>query len=159
MTKAWLKSRFHRDFPLTSRLKRERELSEVDLALAKAEVRVAEWNLAAEVREAAVDALAYQRRIQLRRDLRGVLTDLSRQLEEAFQVAEASSLDVTEAKLEVEVQSRAIQQLEAELSIVYGRLRGLMGIPASSRVEVAGQLFTPANQQVQPNPEILAKRP
>tara|TARA_R110002096_G_scaffold428258_2_gene639702 strand:- start:8165 stop:9511 length:1347 start_codon:yes stop_codon:yes gene_type:complete len=146
-------------FPLTDRLKRERNLSEVDLALAKAEVHVAEWNLAAEVRQATVDALALQRQIRLRQELKGVLAELAGQIEEAFQVAEASPLDLTEAKLEVETQTRTIRELEAELVRVMGGLRGLLGLPPESAVAVSGNLDEPSGYRIAPDAEVLAQRP
>ncbi len=146
-------------FPLTGRLKQERNVSEVDLALAKAEVRVAEWNLAGRVRETAVDALALQRQIQLHEQLRRVLTDLFEQIDRAFQQAEASQLDVTEAQLEAETQTKEIRTLEAELILLNGRLRGLIGDLPELQVSIAGNLSAPAYFQIPATDTVLARRP
>lgn len=146
-------------FPLTDRLKRERNVSEVDLALAKAEVRVAEWHLASQVRTTAIDALTLQQRIQLHEQLRSVLTDLFEQIDRAFQEGEASQLDVTDAKLEVATLVKEIRTLEAELVVLNGQLRGLMGDSSEAQVGVTGHLSVPAHFQIQATDAVLARRP
>tara|TARA_R110002096_G_scaffold4501_21_gene21185 strand:+ start:1537 stop:2793 length:1257 start_codon:yes stop_codon:yes gene_type:complete len=150
---------FSQKFPLTDRLQRARDLSEVDLALAKAEVRIAEWNLAGEVRLTAVDALALERQVRLHRALRGVLAELAEQIGNSFQVAEASQIDLTEATLEVEAQTRVVRQHEAELAVINGRLRGLLGRTPDSHVRIAGELADPIPFRISPSAEVLARRP
>lgn len=148
------------EFPLTNRLKRERNLSEVDVALAKAEVRVREWELAGKVRTGTVNALAMHRQIRLREDLRDVLSQLVKSVEEAYARAEASQLDVTEAKLEVQMQTKAIRQLESELQLANAELRGLMSLPPDTQVRILGNLASPNGDcRVQPTTEVVARRP
>ncbi len=147
-------------FPLTGRLKRERDVSEADLALAKAEVRVAEWNLATEVREAGIQVLALQKRLRLHDDLRIVLLDLVEVIEDSLQRAEASQLDLTEAKLELQTQIAAMRNLEAELAEPLGQLRGLLGLSPDTHFTLTGPLSEPTGPlKAGPTPQLIAQRP
>lgn len=147
-------------FPLTGRLKRERELSEADLALAKAEVRVAEWILAAQVREAGTEALALQQQIELRKELQVIVAELVQIIDSALQRAEASELDLTEAKLEVQTQVAAIRSLEGELTETNGKLRALLGFSPDTQLSIGGGLFIPGEEnQIPLSQKLIAQRP
>ena len=147
-------------FPLTKRLERARELSRVDLALAKTEVAVQEWKLAGDVRETAVEYLALKQNLMLHAQIRDVLEEIVSNLEQAFQHAEASQIDVTESKLEVQTQIGHMREVEAKLSAKAAVLRALLGLPAETKVRIQGDLHapTPHLRTVVTN-EMLARRP
>ncbi len=148
-------------FPLTRRLAREKDVSQWDVALARAEVRVREWRLEGEVHEAVLAILALQRRVELRRRIRAVLADAVSRMEEAFQNAEMSQLDVTEARLELQTQVQALQKLEADLANDLGKLRGWLGLPAESRLSIAGRLGAPDEGpgHIEMSGRVLTRRP
>jgi len=148
------------EFPITKRLKHERNLSEIDLALAKAEVRTQEWHLADEVRRRALEVQALRRQVQLHEELRSVLADLAANMQAAYARAEASQLDVTETKLEVQIQERAIRQSQNELNLATSELRTLLGLPATAPLHIAGSLMPPSDRcHVNITQQVVASRP
>lgn len=146
-------------FPLTRRLAREREVSDWDLALAKAEVAVREWQLAGEVQEAALLVLGIHSKIELRERIREVRGDLARNLQRYFERGEASQLDVTEADLEIQAQVKEIGRLRAEEEVLSGALRGLVGLPPATRILMSGALRSPAQVEEISEQQVLSQRP
>lgn len=128
------------EFPLTHRLARERDLSAADLALAEAEIRLKEWELAAEVRREAIEALAIKSKASLQNELRQGAEEMARIIKDAFKAAEASQLDVTDSELELRSQIDELQRLRAEEMAANGKLREHMSLPSNASITMMGRL-------------------
>jgi cobalt-zinc-cadmium efflux system outer membrane protein len=135
---------FMQRFPVTARLRLEKAVSRAQLAAAEAEVREVERKLTTEVRTAGVKLLALEAQRELReqqlttmREQREIVTKLVATVEAA--AAEASLTELEAQQLTVE-----LLQLETTRVALVGELRPLLGVEASTRVVIAGELGAPA---------------
>lgn len=127
-------------FPLTARLRLEREVSQAAIAVARAEVRDAERRLAAEALTGAIGLLAF--------DAQGILRErqwtnsraLASAAEQSAAVGEGSALDA--AQFGLEAQELVIQrlQLESDRARLVGDLRPLLGVGPSESLDITGEL-------------------
>lgn len=117
-------------FPLTARLRLEKNVSRAELAAAEAEVRNAERKLTAEVRTAVVKLLGISGQKALREKQVGNSRDLAEFLRKRVEVGESSLVDASLVDLEVQQLGTEVMQLQVERSNLLGDLRPLLGIPS-----------------------------
>jgi cobalt-zinc-cadmium efflux system outer membrane protein len=135
---------FSQRFPVTDRLRLEKDLSATELQSAEAEVREVERRIAASAREAVVKVLATRQR-------RGLLTEqvaLSKQfagfLSEIAAKGEGSVIDAGQAKLEATSLAMEIRQLDAAEVSLLGELKPLLGMKPGESLSVGGILPEPS---------------
>ncbi len=127
-------------FPVTGRLRLEKELSLIDLRSAETEVREVERRIVADARETVVKVLA----IRQRRGLLEKQSDLAKQfaefLSEIAAKGEGSLIDAGQAKLEAASLAMEIQQLEVKETALLGGLKPLLGMKPGESLSVGGSL-------------------
>ena len=130
-------------FPLTSRLRLEKEVSGAEVEVARHEVREAEQVLAAQVRALAVKCQDVQARRALQRRRADHSRELSAATARAAAAGEASPLAVAEFEFEsAEVETRLLA-LDAEELALTGALRPLLGVGSGEPLAIKGELADP----------------
>lgn len=131
-------------FPVTARLRLEKEVSQTQLAAAEAEVRDAERKLIAQARTTAVKLLA----LRSQRELRSKQLTNSREqtafLQKRAESGEASAVDTAQVELESRMLETEILQLSVEEVAMAGELRPLLGIAGTEPLNLDGELAAPA---------------
>ncbi len=142
-------------FPLTSRLRFERELSAHAIESAKLEVRLREWQLGVATRVAFYQLAAARDALALARSQRNVAANFAKSLEENATEGFGTKLDSQQAALAAEM-LRTIEEilLAGEIEAA-ARLNGLLGLPADSAISLDESFTLP--QQV-PAPRSLGQR-
>lgn len=131
-------------FPLTSRLRLEKAVSQAQLAAAEAEVRDAGRKLAAEVRVAAVKLVAVRSQRELRQQQLTNSREQSEFIAKRVAAGEASTVDAAMIDLETRQLTVELLQLETQRAALLGELRPLLGVDAGATVEITGTLAAPA---------------
>lgn len=129
-------------FPLSARLRHEKEVSRAELAAAEAEVRDGERKLAAEVRTLAVKILASRGQRELRARQQENSRELSAFLLKRVENGEAAAVDATQVDLETQLLDLEMLQLTAAEVSLAGELRALLGVAGD--VAITGKLPAPA---------------
>lgn len=143
-------------FPITERLRLEKEISSSEMQAAAAEVREAERKLVAQARETIVKILVSRMRRQLLREQSETLNEFSHFLSDSAAKGEGSSLDAGFAKLDAASFALQARQLDAEEVTLVGELKPLLGMHAGESLSVGGDLPPPAL----PSPDSdLSRRP
>jgi cobalt-zinc-cadmium efflux system outer membrane protein len=135
---------FSQRFPLTNRLRLEKEVTLAEYKASEAEVREVERRLIAQAREGVVNVLA----IRERRALLNQQADLSKKfsdfLSETAARGEGSPLDAGQAKLETAGLALEMRQLDASEAAAAGALKPLLGMREGQALHVSGTLPAPA---------------
>lgn len=127
-------------FPITDRLRLEKDVSFTELKSAEAEVREVERQLTGQAREAVVKVLASRQRRELLREQSAVSKQFADFLSEAAGKGEGSPLDAGQAKLEATSLSTEIRQLDASEMALVGELKPLLGMRPGEALSVGGTL-------------------
>jgi cobalt-zinc-cadmium efflux system outer membrane protein len=127
-------------FPVTDRLRMEKEISGTELKAAEAEVREVERRLVAEARKNLVDVLAIRQQRELRKALAAVSQSLADFTKDVAERGELSPIDAGQAKLEAARYSNEIRSLDAAEAAAVGLLKPLLGMQPSERLNVSGTL-------------------
>lgn len=127
-------------FPLTDRLKLERDVSLTEFKAAEAEVRDIERQLTGRAREIVVKILANRQRRELLREQSGVSDEFANFLTEIASKGEGSPIDAGQAKLEAASVAMALRQLDAGEAGLYGELKPLLGMRPGESLSVGGTL-------------------
>lgn len=114
-------------FPLARRLKKQKEVSRVDVARARMEVRQFERQLANEICEFALDIQVLEERMSLASRLVDKAAQLFAFTRERSQTGELSLLVANQAELELEVAKQELAHLEMEREKSIHRLAPLLG--------------------------------
>ncbi|MES2437418.1 MAG: TolC family protein [Verrucomicrobiota bacterium] len=130
-------------FPITDRLRLEKDVSLTELKSSEAEVREVERQLTGQAREAVVKILATRQRRELLREQSGVSKEFADFLSEAAGKGEGSALDAGQAKLEATSLSMEIRQLDAGETALVGELKPLLGMRPGEALNVGGTLPQP----------------
>lgn len=132
-------------FPLTARLRLEKEISRLELEAARCEVAEREWHVALQVRQAFLE-LAGARAVQ---ELRRRQTEVSAAFSESLRrrVAEgfSSALDAEEAGLETGELRAAGEEARAREAMAAGNLAALLGLPVAAPLSLRDPLDLPAS--------------
>ncbi|MGC4016108.1 MAG: TolC family protein [Luteolibacter sp.] len=127
-------------FPVTDRLRFEKEISVQELKAAEAEVRDVERKLVAAGREELVKILAIRRQRELLREQAAVSGKLADFIDQAAEKGEGSRLDAGQAKLEAAKLATEIRQLDAQEAAAIGALKPLLGMSPASKLMPSGEL-------------------
>lgn len=131
---------FVQRFPVTNRLRFEKELSVRELNAAEAEVRDVERKLVAAAREELVKILALRSQRELLREQAALCGKLAGFIEQAVAKGEGSPLDAGQAKLEAAKLAIEIRQLDAAEAAAIGALKPLLGMNPSAALAPGGEL-------------------
>lgn len=123
-------------FPLTDRLRLEKEVTRQDLEAARVEVADVKRRLIGDARQALVRFLAVREQMSLRRDQIALAETLEKSLRASVAKGEISALDAGLVKLEVMQLKTEVRQLEAQLKAINGELKPLLGLPVEKPVNV-----------------------
>jgi cobalt-zinc-cadmium efflux system outer membrane protein len=127
-------------FPITDRLRLEKDVSFTELKSAEAEVREVERQFTGQAREAVVKVLASGQRRELLREQSAVSKQFADFLSEAAGKGEGSPLDAGQAKLEATSLSMEIRQLDASETALLGELKPLLGMRPGEALSIGGTL-------------------
>ena len=93
---------FSQQFPVAGRIARQKDVARIDVDLAFAEIKEAEWKLAGEIANSFYAAMALNRQIEARNRLIEVDQKLLDAARRRFSAAEVSELDVNTAQLDLQ---------------------------------------------------------
>jgi cobalt-zinc-cadmium efflux system outer membrane protein len=128
-------------FPVTARLRYERDVSRAELAAAEAEVRDGERKLVGEARALAVKIVASRGQRELRARQQENSRELSGFLLKRVETGEASGVDAAQVELETQQLELEALQLTATEVALAGELRVLLGVAGD--VNITGSLPAP----------------
>ncbi len=135
---------FSQRFPVTGRLRLEKDVSHTELKASEAEVREVERQLTSQAREAVVKILATRQRRELLREQSSVSKEFAKFLAEIAAKGEGSPLDAGQAKLEAASLAMEMRQLDAGETALIGELTPLLGMRPGEALNVGGTLPVPA---------------
>ena len=135
---------FSQRFPVTGRLRLEKNVSLTELKASEAEIREVERQLVGKAREAIVKILATRQRRELLREQSSVAKEFAKFLSEIAAKGESSPLDAGLAKLEAASLAMEMRQLDAGESALVGELKPLLGMRPGEALTVGGNLPVPA---------------
>jgi len=130
-------------FPLTNRLRLEKDVSLTELKSSEAEVREVERQLVGEARGAVVKILAARKRRELLSEQSGISSEFAKSLADIAAKGEGSPLDAGQAKLEAASLAMEMRQLNAGETALIGELKPLLGMRPGESLNVSGNLPEP----------------
>lgn len=125
-------------FPLTQRLKIEKEISATEIQAAEAEVKNVERLLISDARQEFVKILAIRERKDLLKQQQQLATELAGFISEKSKQGEISPLDAAQAKLASLQLTTQERLLNTEETAALGKLRPLLGISPQTAVTLSG---------------------
>lgn len=144
---------FSQRFPVTGRLRIEKEITLTELKAAEAEVREVERQLVAKARELLVKVLATRLRRELLREQSAVAKEFADFLGETAAKGEGSPIDAGQARIEATRLTTELRQLDAAEAALAGELKPLLGMHAGQALQVSGQLAAPVMPAGAADPE------
>lgn len=148
-------------FPLTKRLKLEKQLSAQMVRAAELEVRDAERHLIAEAQEAVVKLIAIDQQRALRTRQAGIAKELADFAKDRSAKGELSPLDAAQALVDAQRALLAGKTLETERVTVLGEAKRALGVPSDESLVVSGSLpplSVPVGENWQQRPDFQASR-
>lgn len=143
-TEGRLELGFSQRFPVTDRLRREKEISMAQVSMAEAEVREVERTLIARARVSLIEVLALRERRALLEAQAKVTAELAESVRQAAAKGEGSPLDAGQARIEAARVSAEARQLDAREAGVVGSLKPVLGMSPNQQLVVSGKLAPPA---------------
>jgi outer membrane protein, heavy metal efflux system len=122
---------FSQQFPVAGRIARQKDIARIDIDLALAEIREAEWKLAGEIANGFYAGLALNRQIDARNRLIEFDQTLLNAARRRFNAAEVSELDVNMAQLDLQRVSQERALLLGERTTQLEHLNQLLGRTAA----------------------------
>lgn len=148
-------------FPLTKRLKLEKELSSKMVRTAELEVRDAERHLIAEAQTLVVKLIAIDQQRALRARQAGIARELADFAKERSTKGELSPLDAAQALVDAQRALLAAKTLETERVAVLGEAKRALGVPSEETLIVSGSLPSlslPVGENWEQRPDFQASR-
>lgn len=148
-------------FPLTKRLKLEKQLSAQMVRAAELEVRDAERRLIAEAQAQVVRLIAIDQQRGLRTRQAEVARELADFAKERSAKGELSPLDAAQALVDAQRALLAGKTLETERVAILGEAKRLLGVPSGETLTVTGKLpalSIPLSGDWQQRPDFQAAR-
>ncbi len=130
-------------FPVTDRLRLEKDFTLSELEASEAEVREVELQLVGQARELVVQLLSTRQHRTLLSEQAALSKEFSDFLSEIQKKGEGSALDASQAKLEATSLSMKIRQLDASETALVGELKPLLGMRPGEPLNISGILPTP----------------
>lgn len=131
---------FSQKFPLTDRLRLEKEVGLSDVRQAQAEIAELERELVAEARQAVIEFLSLSRQRSLRKEQIGLVEELGSSLQRIAAKGEISALDVGLVKLERLQLTTELRQYDAQEKALNGVIKPLLGLPLNAPLAIGGDL-------------------
>ena len=147
---------FSQRFPLTDRLRLEKQLTLTGLKSAETEVREVERQLIAKASGLLVKVLATRQRRDLLTNQVAVAKEFADFLSETAAKGEGSPIDAGQARIEAASLATELRQLDAGELALAGDLKPLLGMRAGEALQISGTLAAPVLPAVAVDP---AKRP
>lgn len=135
-------------FPLTARLRLERQVSELEVQMAKLEVREKEWQLGVAVRKAFYEVAAAREAIAISNRQADFAEAFTKSVAEGVDTGFRSKLELQEAMLaasNLRAQAESLRGLEMESS---ARLNEWLGLPADTQLILDKNLALPKSAPV-----------
>ncbi len=146
-------------FPLTNRLKLEKQLSAQMVRAAELEVRNAERQLIAEAQALVVKLIAIDQQRALRQRQAGIAKELADFAKDRSAKGELSPLDAAQALVDAQRALLAGKTLETERVSVMGEAKRVLGVAANESLAVTGSLpplSVPVGENWQQRPDFQA---
>ncbi len=134
---------FSQKFPLTSRLKIEKSMTESEWKQAEEEVRQVERELVMAAHSAIVRIIALRQRRQLLEKQASILFEFADFLNKVADKGEGSRLDARQARVETDIFMLEVKQLRAAEAAEIGILKPLLGVDSRQTVIIVGSLESP----------------
>lgn len=152
---------FSQSFPLTSRLRDEKNLRQSQVLLAEAEIAERRRQLAAKIDHAIIELLNTRRKSELQGGLDELNSEITTFLKDRAEVGEASPLEAIQSELNGRMLKQSIASLKAEELRQRLALNQLIGIEPDDRREFTGDLDLPDGKPDQRAKleDIFQKRP
>lgn len=131
---------FSQRFPVTNRLRLEKDVSATEVKVAEAEVREVERQIIGQARAGIVNVLAVRKRRELLKDQSALSKEFADILSQASAKGEGSPLDAGQAKLEAASLTLEMRQLDAEEATAIGSIKPLLGVRPNEPLHVGGSL-------------------
>lgn len=131
---------FSQKFPVTNRLKLEKDRGATAVMAAQTEIREVENQLIGEARAALVRVLAVRERKTLLEQQTALSRELADFIDEVAKKGEASVIEAGQARLEASRFTTESRQLAAEEKRTVGELKPLLGMSAGETLHVSGGL-------------------
>ena len=148
---------FTQQFPLTSRLQLEKDVSQSEWAVAEKEIVDAERLLALNAETMAVRVWALAQEMELKEKQVANSDEMAKLALRLAQRGEASSLEAEQFNLEAQEISAEIMELSTAWNITVGKLKIVLGLDPTNPIQIKGQL--PPPQTSPTNGMDLAARP
>lgn len=130
-------------FPITDRLRREKEISLTAIQAAEQEVRLVEQKILAEANRTLVEILSIRQRRDLLARQSGLTTEFAESISAAAEKGEGSLLDAGQARVEAMQATTESRQLDAREAAALSTLKPLLGIRLSEPLFISGTLPEP----------------
>ena len=137
-------------FPLTDRLRLEKQVSRAHLAVAENEILDVERRLIAEALHDAIEYIGKRDAIALRHRQEKIATDLADFIDASVKRGEGSALDAGQSRLEATQVELEIHHLSHDTEALLGELRILLGLTPSTELKITGALPPPQLPSVHP---------
>lgn len=136
---------FSQRFPVTDRLRLEKQITRTAIEAAEAEVRDIERQLAARADTTLVKILATRQRRELLREQTEVAREFAGHLATIAAEGEGSPLDAGQARIEAAGLATELRLLDAAETALAGELKPLLGMAPGEPLQVSGTLAAPGN--------------
>jgi len=127
-------------FPVTRRLKLEKQLSSQLVAAAELEVKDVERRLIAEARGLAVKLLALEKQRALRQQQTQLAQKLSGFAKERADAGELSPLDAAQAQVDAQRLQLEARRIEIETVSLQGELKPMLGLAPQEALRLSGEM-------------------
>ncbi len=135
-----LNTTFMQRFPVTARLRLEKQISLAQLAQAKLEIANEERNLAANVRATVIRILGLEGERRFLQKQIETSRELVRFSQSRVATGEISTLDVLQLELELKQLEAEFAQTDVELALLMGELRPMLGLSPTEPLKIRGGL-------------------
>jgi cobalt-zinc-cadmium efflux system outer membrane protein len=146
-------------FPVTARLRLEKQVAASDVRAAEIEVREAERKLVSKVEGLAVKLLAAQSQINLRQQQLALAQKLAKFSADRAAKGEISPLDASQAAVESQQARVDIGHWQTEQTSVSGELKQAVGLSATDSLVMKGELppvqAMPRKTSIEGHPELV----
>ena len=146
-------------FPLTDRLSKETDISQIDVRLAEMEYAQAMRSLALKVELAYINAQEKLAVLKIKKDALKVFDDITETIRQASERGEASPISVNLARSESARYKNEIIQDEIDVESAIIELETLLGFSHSQKLSIAETLAPAENPNVKFSSELLENRP
>ncbi|MBL9116411.1 MAG: TolC family protein [Verrucomicrobiaceae bacterium] len=129
---------FEQSFPLTNRLRLEKQVATHEVAAAQLEVDEAERQTIAEARELAVMLIGYRNQHRLREQQSRTARELATFSKNRAEAGEMSALDASQLELDAGRLDLEVRMIDSQIETQKGKLRSLLGIAPEGNLEMSG---------------------